>query len=371
MRGTLREKQRRNGRSVLYIDYYPPVWNPQTQKFVRQENLKLYIIDKPTTAFEKAKNAVNREIAEKIYLKRMKALMLEEHKLFNPDVQEGDFYSFARDFIIGKERAKKDINHYVTAIKFLRKFAGDYLKFKDVDDRFLERFKDFLLNTTWLKSKNNTLDQNSAASYYDKIAHIVDKAFLAGYYPDNPTLKVERISNIETVREALTAEEIQKLIDHPIEDQLIYNASLFAIYTGLRFSAIAALQWKHLEFSEELNSWYLYLIDPKPGTPMKHFISRQAADLLGSRKHEEEYIFSGLDYVRTWSQVKKWCRDVGIRKKITFHNFRHTYATQLLENGEDIYVVSKMLNHKHLKTTQIYGKVSDTLRARAAKRHEK
>lgn len=104
---------------------------------------------------------------------------------------------------------------------------------------------------------------------------------------------------------------------------------------------------------------------------MKHFISRQAVDLLGTKGSSEAYIFPDLDYIRTWSMVKRWCRDVGIQKKITFHNFRHTYATQLLENGEDIYIVSKMLNHKHLKTTQIYGKVSDTLKARAAKRHEK
>jgi len=153
MRGKLRQQPRRNGRSVFFIDYYPPVWNPQTQKLVRQENLKLYIIDKPSTALEKSQNDINREIAEKIYLKRMKALMLEEHKLFNPDVQEGDFYAFAKNYILGKERAGKDVNHYVTALKFLKKFIGDYLKFREIDDRFLERFKDFLLNTTWLKSK--------------------------------------------------------------------------------------------------------------------------------------------------------------------------------------------------------------------------
>jgi len=74
----------------------------------------------------------------------------------------------------------------------------------------------------------------------------VEKAFLSEYFAENPTLKVERISNVETMRKALTAEEIQRLIDYPIKDETVYRASLFAIYTGVRFSAVAALQWKHL-----------------------------------------------------------------------------------------------------------------------------
>lgn len=318
---------------------------------------------------QKKQNAFNREIAEKIYIKRMKSLMLEEHKLFNMDALDGDFYAYARDFIVRKEKAKKSVTHYTTAIKYCKKFVREQLKFRDIDDKFLERFKNFLSGTTYLKSQRYQLDQNSAASYYDKFAHIVDKAFVEGHLPENPTLKVERITNVDVMREALTEEEIELLRNHPIDDDTVYRASMFAIYTGLRYGAVAALKWKDLQFSRELNSWYLYLIDPKPKRAMKHFISPEAVEFLAVRGKDEELMFPDLDYIRTWTKVKDWCRKVGIRKEITFHNFRHTYATQLLERGEDIYVVSKMLNHLHLKTTQIYAKVSDRLKAKAANRN--
>ena len=56
----------------------------------------------------------------------------------------------------------------------------------------------------------------------------------------------------------------------------------------------------------------------------------------------------------------------GITKHITFHCFRHTYATLQLANGTDIYTVSKMLGHTNVRTTQIYTKVVDEKKENAA-----
>jgi site-specific recombinase XerD len=61
-----------------------------------------------------------------------------------------------------------------------------------------------------------------------------------------------------------------------------------------------------------------------------------------------------------------WIKSVGITKHITFHSFRHTYATLQLSLGTDIYTVSKLLGHKDIKTTQIYAKVIDQLKRTAA-----
>jgi site-specific recombinase XerD len=78
-------------------------------------------------------------------------------------------------------------------------------------------------------------------------------------------------------------------------------------------------------------------------------------------------VFEGLVYSAwTNTHLSKWLTDAGITKKITFHSFRHTFATLQLSKGTDIYTVSKMLGHRDLKTTQIYAKIIDQTKRDAA-----
>jgi site-specific recombinase XerD len=96
-------------------------------------------------------------------------------------------------------------------------------------------------------------------------------------------------------------------------------------------------------------------------------ISEQAFKLLGERKEPTERVFEGLIYSTNLNKhLKRWILRAGITKDITFHCFRHTFATLQLSHGTDIYTVSKMLGHKDLKTTQIYAKIIDDTKRKAA-----
>ena len=82
-------------------------------------------------------------------------------------------------------------------------------------------------------------------------------------------------------------------------------------------------------------------------------LSNEALELLGNRGVGK--VFKGLERSMTSQPLKNWITQAGIHKKITFHCFRHTFATLQIALGTDIYTVSKMLTHKNISTTQIYA----------------
>ena len=64
--------------------------------------------------------------------------------------------------------------------------------------------------------------------------------------------------------------------------------------------------------------------------------------------------------------MKKWIEASGIKKHITFHCSRHTFATLQLERDTDIYTIKGMLGHTNVKTTQIYAHIVDKSKRNAA-----
>ena len=68
----------------------------------------------------------------------------------------------------------------------------------------------------------------------------------------------------------------------------------------------------------------------------------------------------------TQHPLKKWIKQAGIQKHISFHCFRHSYAVIQISLGTDIYTVSKMLTHKNVSTTQIYADLVNTKKRETA-----
>jgi len=178
--------------------------------------------------------------------------------------------------------------------------------------------------------------------------------------------KIDPIKPKETHRNFLTIEELNALVKTECENPQLKNAALFSALTGLRFSDIIRLKWKDVEYITN-SGYYIHFIQQKTKGVETMPISDQAYRLMGAPKEPEEQIFKDLTYsAYTNTHLAKWLGLAGISKKITFHCFRHTYATQLISHGTDIYTVSKMLGHRNISTTQIYTKVLDKAKRDAA-----
>jgi integrase len=125
------------------------------------------------------------------------------------------------------------------------------------------------------------------------------------------------------------------------------------------------LTWSDIQHTN--GQYFVHIVQKKTKEIIVHPLSDLAVKVLGEQGDLSERVFGGLDYSdRNNDKLRAWVLDAGITKKITLHNFRHTYATLLLNNGADIFTVSSMLGHKNIKTTMIYTKVLDSTKIKAA-----
>jgi integrase len=248
--------------------------------------------------------------------------------------------------------------------EFLKQFAGDTLLFSRINNGMAEEFKRFLLSAPCGGNRNGIISHNTAATYFSIFKAGLKQAFVDGYLTVDVSAKIKGIQEQESRREYLSVEELNTLAAIPCGD-VLKRAALFSALTGLRHCDIQKLRWE--EISIDGNQARLHFTQQKTKGVEYTPISGQALQLCGEPGKPEQFVFEDLPDPSWISRpLKQWVEAAGIKKNITFHCFRHTFATLQLTNGTDIYTVSKMLGHTNVKTTQIYAKVVDEKKNKAA-----
>lgn len=249
--------------------------------------------------------------------------------------------------------------------ELLKIFAGEYLPFSKIDNRLAEDFRMFMLSAPCGGKKSGTVSQNTAATYFSIFKAALKQAFIDDYLTVDLSAKIKGIQEQESRREYLTVEELNMLASTPCERDVLKRSALFSALTGLRHCDIQKLRWK--EISMDGNQARLHFTQQKTKGVEYMPISEQALQLCGERRKPEQLVFEDLpDPAWISKPLKKWVESAGIKKKITYHKRRHTFATLQLSSSTDIYTVSKMLGHTNVKTTQIYAKVVDEKKNKAA-----
>ncbi|RKD90057.1 site-specific integrase [Mangrovibacterium diazotrophicum] len=394
---SLRQKNISDGRKSLYLDFYPAI--VRNGKATRRQFLNMYILTdkaevkreidkrktegkdtiqliklykslKTLTPLDRVGNTDTLKLAEAIRQKRENELNkpeiyndYEREQLRKKDLGERCFVAYFR--AMAERRNNSNYDSWMSALKYLESYTNGSIKFADLSEQFFEGLKDHLLTSKSSRSDKSTLSQNSAAAYFNKIKAGIRQAFKDGIIQTDFNGKISSIKERDTRREYLSIEELNKLVKTPCNNELLKRAALFSALTGLRFSDIQKLTWGEVEKYE--GRYILKFTQKKTKGSEVLPISEQAVSFMGEPSDPGIKVFDGLTYSAYQNKhLFQWIGAAGITKDITFHCFRHTYATLQLSKGTDIYTVSKMLGHKNLKTTQVYAKIMDEAKQQAA-----
>ncbi|WP_115375641.1 tyrosine-type recombinase/integrase [Adhaeribacter pallidiroseus] len=364
----LRLKPISSGRQTLYLDIYPPIIHPETGKPTRRDFLGLYIFEKPKTLTDKQHNKETLLLADNIKAKRQLEIQSGDYGFLISKKAPVSFFGFYKS-LVDKQRpgTSNHTNWYHSYTTFIG-FAEANINLDQIDEGFCNNYKEYLLTAYINKTHKKTLSQNTASIYFDVFKKILRVSYKLELIKKDLNSKIKAIPRADSQREYLSIEELQLLSQTACTLPILKKAGLFSALTGLRFSDLKKLVWSEIKYSQA-EGYYISFRQKKTKGVETLPISEQAYKLLGEREQPEEVVFLNLNYHGGLGMhLERWIKAAGITKHITFHSFRHTFATLQLSLGTDIYTVSKMLGHRELKTTQIYAKIIDKSKREAANR---
>ncbi len=125
-----------------------------------------------------------------------------------------------------------------------------------------------------------------------------------------------------------------------------------ALFTGARRGEIAAFKWHHIDWERRL----IRLPDSKNNAPRTVHLSDAALEVLRTAPRISEFIIAGRrggysSLTRAWGKARKYARLDDVR----LHDLRHSYAALAAGRGVSLHVISKLLGHRDVKTTQRYA----------------
>ena len=193
---------------------------------------------------------------------------------------------------------------------------------------------------------------------------------------DNPAELLETPKLGMKLPDTLSEKEIDQLIaqiDLSLPEGERNRAILETLYgCGLRVSELTELKLSDLFFEENfirvIGKGNKQRLIPISNYTIK-FINIYRNEIrvhIPIQKGFEDYLFLNrrgkkLTRVMIFTIIKQLTEKAGIRKKISPHTFRHSFATHLLKNGADLRSIQMMLGHESITTTEIYTHLDDTM----------
>ncbi len=266
---------------------------------------------------------------------------------------------------------------YLDYLQFERKLSENTI---DSYRNNLNRFEEFLNGKSikkvtkeeilaYLKSNEN-MAEKSRAHYLTVLKNFYEFLSTEEIIKENPCENIKAPKITKKLPEFLTYEEVEKLLDIKLKTPFDYRnkAMLELLYaTGLRVSELVNLQLNQIDFENDLlqilGKGKKERISPFSDIAnkyMKIYIETYRNLLL--KKKDSDYVFinnfgNKISRQGFFKNLKMIAKKQGIKKEISPHTLRHSYATHMLKNGADLRIIQELLGHSDIGTTEIYTHV--------------
>ena len=277
---------------------------------------------------------------------------------------------------------KEEINEFITYIKLEKKLSKNtidnylldlksYINYLNCNNIYkLENINEDIINKYLQELSKNGLNSRSIRRHITTIKEF--HKYLVKYKKinKNVTINLESIKISKKLPTIISHDEMDEILDVKLDNSFHYRdkAMLELMYgSGLRVSELVNLTIYNIDFQNKL-----IIIEGKGNkeriVPMSNYSYKALNDYLNIRntltkkgKNEEKLFLNnhgegitrhGFNYI-----LKNILKEKNINKNITPHSLRHTFATDMLNNGADLRTIQELLGHTDLTTTRIYTHV--------------
>lgn len=231
---------------------------------------------------------------------------------------------------------------------------------------------DELIRAFFSHLKDVGLGVRSRARYLAALRGFYAFALDEGWVEHNPVADIETPRLLHTLPHILSVAEMESLLDACPTTNILGirdRAMLEVLYAcGLRVSELVALQLNdyhpasgYMKTVGKGDKERMVPIGEEAMEVLEEYLAHGRPALLRGRQNNHVFLnrsAQGLTRQGFWKIIKRRALEAGIRKHVTPHTLRHSFATHLLENGADLRVVQVLLGHADISTTQIYTHVT-------------
>lgn len=265
--------------------------------------------------------------------------------------------------LIGKENSYATYQKFTTARNHVASYLLNQYQLNDISIKQLNY--QFIINfSLYLKSEKN-IGNNTTTKFLQNFKKIVTIAKRNGWIQNDPfdhiQLKIEEVD-----RPYLTEKEMKSLMDlqSPFERlNKVRDLFIFSCFTGLAYIDMKQLTKKEIEQNEQ--GLWIKTHRQKTGVRANIPLLEVPQKILNRYANvaimmPDDPLLPMLSNQKLNAYLKELADICGIKKQLTFHVARHTFATTVtMTNGVPIESVSKMLGHKKIATTQHYARIVD------------